>query len=95
MSRVIIQVPVTKELKEKADAASADLGFSSIQEVIRVILTKLSKRELNLRVEETEEVTYLSKAAEKRYKKALEDIKAGKNITKADSLNELLRLLHA
>ena len=95
MKRVIIQVPVSLELKEKADAASADLGFSSLQETIRVLLTKLSKRELSLRVEEVEEITHLSKSAERRFKKALEDIKAGRNVTKTESNEELPKLLNS
>ena len=95
MKRVIIQVPVSLELKEKADAASADLGFSSLQETIRVLLTKLSKRELSLRVEEVEEINHLSKSAERRFKKALEDIKAGRNIYKPKNKKEFFDLLNS
>lgn len=96
MNRVIVQVPMSRDLKEKADAVSSDLGFSSLQETIRVLLTKLSKKEFSLRVtEEAEEITYLSKAAEKKFKKAEEDIKAGRNITKAKDLDEFIRLLHS
>ncbi|MBI2330532.1 hypothetical protein HYU94_04000 [Candidatus Daviesbacteria bacterium] len=51
-----------KELKKKAEEVSADLGFSSIQKTIRVLLTKLSKKEFNLKVVEAEEITYLSPA---------------------------------
>lgn len=91
MQRVVVQVPMDKDLKEKAEIASSDMGFSSLQEVVRVLLTKVSKRELNLRVEEVEEVTYLSPAAEKRFKKAVEDIKTGRNITKTKSVDERVR----
>src|SRR3990167_11442202 len=84
MQKVTVQVPMSKDLKEKAELASADLGFSSLQEVIRVLLTKLSKREFDIKIEETaEEITHLSKAAEKKFKKAVEDIKKGKNISPA------------
>jgi len=48
MQRVIVQVPMSRELKEKAQSASSDLGFSSLQETIRVLLTKLSKKELTI-----------------------------------------------
>lgn len=79
MARIVIQVPMSSELKEKAELVSSSLGFSSLQEIIRVLLTKLSKKELNLKIEENvEEISHLSKAAEKRYKKALEDIKSGR-----------------
>lgn len=76
--RTILQVPMSKELKEKAEAVSLDMGFSSLQETIRVILTKLSNKQLNIKVEEIEVITHLSKAAERKFKKAVEDIKTGK-----------------
>lgn len=85
---------MSRDLKEKAEAVSSDLGFSSLQETIRVLLTKLSKREFSLRVEEVEEITHLSKAAERKFKKAVEDIKAGRNVTKTKNVDEFLKLLH-
>ena len=96
MQRVVLQVPMTDTLKKKAEAVSVDMGFSSLQEVIRVLLTRFAKKELTLRVEDNvEEVAYLSPAAEKRFKKAIEDIKAGRNITKTESVEELMTLLHS
>ena len=93
MQRVIVQVPMPKELKEKAEMVSVDLGFSSIQEAIRVLLTKLSKKEFSLKVEEVEEITNLSPQAEKKFKKAIKDIKAGKNIYKPSNKKEFFELL--
>lgn len=95
MQRIVVQVPMSQELKDKADIVSADLGFSSIQETIRVLLTKLSKKEFGLRVVETEEITYLSPTAERKFKKAVADIKAGRNVTKTENVGELLSLLHS
>ncbi len=95
MQRVVVQVPMSEELKQRAEIISSDLGFSSIQEVIRVLLTKLSKREFSLKVAEVEEINYLSPAAEKKFKKAVEDIKNGRNVTKTKNVNELLQLLHS
>ncbi len=46
---------MSRELKEKAEIVSSDLGFSSIQEAIRVLLTKLSKKEFSFKVEEVKE----------------------------------------
>lgn len=87
---------MTKDLKEKAEIVSSDLGFSSLQETIRVLLTKLAKREFSIKVEENvEEIAHLSKAAEKKFKKAVEDIKAGRNITKTENVDELLQMLHS
>ncbi len=93
--RVIVQVPMSKDLKEKAEIVSADLGFSSLQETIRVLLNKLSKREFNLKIEETAEEVHLSKAAKKRYEKAIADIKAGRNIYKPKNKAEFFKMLHS
>ena len=96
MQRVILQVPMSKDLKEKAQSASQDLGFSSIQEAIRVLLTKFAKKELSLKVtEEVEEGTRLSKVAEKRYKKAIDDIKAGRNIYRPKNKEEFFKMLRS
>ena len=93
MQRVIVQVPMSRDLKEKAEVVSSDLGFSSVQETIRVLLTKLSKREFSLKVEETEEITYLSPVAERKFKKAVEDIKAGRNIYKPKDKKDFFKML--
>jgi len=87
---------MTEDLKEKAEVVSSDLGFSSLQETIRVLLTKLSKREFSLRVEETvEEITDLSPATERKFKEAVEDIKAGRNIYKPKNKKEFFEILNS
>lgn len=95
MQRVVVQVPMSRELKEKAQSVSLDMGFSSLQETIRLLLTKLSKRELTMTIEPLEEIAHLSKAAEARYAQAVRDIKAGRNITKTKNVDELLSLLRS
>lgn len=55
MQRVILQVPMSKELKEKTEAVSESFGFSSLQEMIRVVLTKLAQKEISFRVIATED----------------------------------------
>lgn len=96
MQRVIVQVPMSEDLKEKAEVVSSDLGFSSLQETIRVLLTKLSKREFSIRVEETvEEITDISPAAERKFKKAVGDIKAGRNIYKPKNKEEFFKMLRS
>lgn len=94
MQRTTIQVPMSKDLRKKAELVSADMGFSSLQETIRVLLTKLARHELTIRVEEhVEEITNLTPEAEARYKKAIEEIKDGRNITNTKNTKELLQLL--
>jgi len=94
MQRVIVQVPMTKYLKEQAEVVSSDMGFSSLQEVIRVLLTKLSKKEFSLRVEEVEEVRHLSPVAERKFKKAIEDIKAGRVSPSFDNVEDAIAWLN-
>ena len=90
-----MQVPMSRELKEKAQSASRDMGFSSLQEAVRVLLTKLSKRELTMAIEPVEEITYLSKAAETKFKKAVRDIKAGRNIYRPKNKEDFFKLLRS
>ena len=42
MKRNILQIPIKPELRDKAEKKAEILGFSSVQEMIRVILTQLT-----------------------------------------------------
>lgn len=44
MKRTILQIPISPELKQAAKKKAANLGFSSLQEMIRVMLTQLTTR---------------------------------------------------
>ncbi|MBI2315190.1 hypothetical protein HYU93_04015 [Candidatus Daviesbacteria bacterium] len=91
MNRVIVQVPMSKELKEKAETVSSDMGFSSLQEIIRLFLNKIAAGEVNVRFEET---VKLSPKAVKRYDKMIDEIESGKvkteEFTDTDSLMKYL-----
>lgn len=89
MNRVILQVPMSKDLKNEAEKAALSMGFSSLQESVRLILRKLANRELKVAIYEEK----LSPEAEARYEKIIKDIEAGKNITKTKNLDELFELL--
>ena len=93
MSRTVIQVPVTTDLREKAEKEASKQGFSSLQEVIRVFLTKLAREEVKVGFEE--EAVQLSPRAAKRYNKMIEDVKTGKVKTvTVNSVEELMEHLH-
>jgi len=92
MDTTTLQIPISKNLKASATAVAKDFGFSSLQEVTRVLLTKLAKRELNVSVEQFPAVM-LSAKAEKRYAKMDEDFKTGKNVYTAKSVDEFLEKL--
>ncbi len=44
MKRTILQIPMTPKLKQAAEKKAESLGFSSLQEMIRVMLTQLTSR---------------------------------------------------
>jgi len=45
MKRNILQIPIKTELREKAEKEADSLGFSSLQEMIRVMLTQITKKQ--------------------------------------------------
>ena len=96
MNRTILQVPIRQDLKISAEKEALSQGFSSLQETIRVLLTKLSKHELILRIQEpTEDISSLSSEAEERYEQAYKDIKAGKNIYRPKNKKEFFKILNS
>lgn len=89
MDTTTLQVPLTKELKSSATNVAKEYGFSSLQEIVRVLLTKLSRKELSVSIEQFPAVK-LSAKNEKRYTKMEEDFKAGRNFYTANSIEEFL-----
>ncbi len=78
MDTKILQVPMSKSLKQSAQEVAHDYGFSSLQDILRVILTKLSRRELVVSIEET--AIHLSKKNDQRYVKMSRDFSKRKKI---------------
>lgn len=71
----ILQIPINKNLRDQAASKAAKMGFSSLQEAVRIFLNKIAAGEVNVRFEET--VT-LSDKNDRRYAKIIDDIKKGK-----------------
>lgn len=92
MNTTTLQIPLSKQLKASATSVAQEHGFSSLQEVVRVFLTKYSKRELSVNVEQFPAVK-LSAKNEKRYAKMEEDFKKGKNVYIAKDVDDLMRKL--
>lgn len=42
----MLQVPIRIELREKAEKEAKDMGFSSLQEMVRVMLAQMVKKEI-------------------------------------------------
>lgn len=93
MNRTVLQVPMTIDLKKQAEIVSFDYGFSSLQEVVRFMLNKLARRELSITISEVEEIKKLSQPSQKRYQKALSDIKKGKDVFRPKNSSEFLKML--
>ncbi len=83
----ILQVPINKNLRDQAVSKAQKMGFSSLQEAVRVFLSKLATGDINITFEET---VQLSPKAIKRYNKMIDEIESGKvkskTFTDVDSL---------
>ena len=79
MDTTILQVPVNKSLRLKAMKSATNLGFSSLQEAVRVFMAKLAGGSLEVTFRES---VRLSPRAAKRYSKMIEDVETGKVKTK-------------
>lgn len=93
MDTVTLQIPMSKSLKLRALEVADSLGFSSLQEIVRVLLTKFADHQLVVKIEEPP-VT-LSEKASRRYLKMMEDFKTGKNVKTVNSVEELMADLRA
>lgn len=75
----IIQVPINKNLRDQAASKAEEMGFSSLQEVIRLFLNKIARGEINIMFEEN---IQLSPKAIKHYNKIIDEVESGKVKTK-------------
>lgn len=92
MQKTILQVPVDAKLRDQAAAAAIAMGFSSLQETVRVFLRKLASRELTVSFKPPP--VKLSKRAAARYDKMIDDIESGREkLFRANSAGELMRHL--
>jgi len=98
MNTTTLQVPINKSLKSAAQQEAQRLGFSSLQEAVRVFLTQLVKKTItiNFTRQEPEEILTPRQEAvlNKKLKEALEDIKKGDYYV-ARSADEMIHQLRA
>lgn len=93
-NRIVLQVPMSNSLRRDAEEVAQDIGFSSLQEVIRLLVRKFARRELAVKFEEVE-IVQLSKQAKIRLNKIHTDINKGKNLYKAKDVDDFLRQLRS
>ncbi len=87
MNTTILQIPMAKSLKRSAQEVANEYGFSSLQDLLRVILTKLSRRELVVSIETP---VYLSKKNERRYVSMNKDFVKNTNVKDFSSVKDLM-----
>lgn len=94
-SATTLQIPISNSLKRDAKNAVQKQGFSSLQDFVRLILTKLVRNELTVTVGSKEENITLTSSAKKRYANIVSDIKTGRNVIEAKNPSDFLRKLHS
>ncbi len=91
MNKTILQVPLSKALRHDAESAALAQGFSSLQEVVRVFLSRLAEKKIEVSIQES---VALSAKAEKRYVRMREDFQNKKNVYTANTVKDLIKQLN-
>jgi hypothetical protein len=87
MNKIVLQVPLNQDLKLSAEKEAISQGFSSLQELVRVFLSKIASHKIEVSLQDS---TLLSEKNEKRYLDMTEDFELGKNIYSSNSVNNLV-----
>lgn len=92
MDTTILQIPVEKSLRDEALIAFQKMGFSSLQDAVRLYLHKAVKGVIDFQLVDT---VQLSPRAIKRYNKLFNNIDSGKEtLYEAKDVDDLMRHLH-
>src|SRR3990167_11038612 len=92
VQKTVLQIPINQQLKNDAEQVAQAQGFSSLQEVIRVFLSKFAANKVEVTIQES---VMLSDKSEKRYLKETLDFGKGKNIHSAKNVDELMSQFNA
>lgn len=86
-----LQVPIDNALKSKATKAAKAMGFSSLQETVRLFLNKLASGAMRVELTSLDADEYVSPKAIARYDKMERDIDSGKEpVYGATSVKDLM-----
>ena len=89
MNKTILQIPLDKDTRDQATLVATQMGFSSLQEPIRLFIKQLARKKLEVKIEP--KAVQLSPKAIKRYNKMTKDIESGKTkLFTANSVEELM-----
>jgi len=56
MTNVVLQVPMPKQLRDSATVAASDYGFSSLQELVRVFINKVARKQVTVSIDDNIEI---------------------------------------
>ena len=91
MNKTVLQIPINQDLKISAEQEARSQGFSSLQELVRVFLSKIATHKIEITLQES---TMLSGINEKRYLDMTKDFELGENTYSSDSVSNLVNKLH-
>lgn len=90
MDKTVLQIPISKALRTRAEKSALEAGFSSLQEVMRVFMKKLATGAIEISFQE---VIKLSPRAGNRYQKMAKDFIVGRNVYSTGNLQEFKKQL--
>lgn len=93
MDTTILQIPLSKSLKLTSQEVANEYGFSSLQDLLRVVLTKLSRRELVISIHEP--VVRLSPKNARRYTNMSREFAKSKAVEHFDTVSKFMADLHS
>lgn len=94
MQKITLQIPMDSKLKVEAEKVALEQGFSSLQELVRVILSRVAQKKIEVNFEE-ENVIHLSPKADRRYARIMRDIESGKEkVYTAKNIDDLMKQLN-
>lgn len=90
----VLQIPMTKSLRDGAGRAAKEMGFSSLQESIRVFLRQLAEKIITVSFEP--KAIRLSPKAIKRYNRMIDEVESGKVKTVSfANVDKMMEYLHS
>lgn len=89
MDTTILQIPVTKSFRDQVSNVVTGMGFSSLQDYLRLVMRKTLNKEIDVTVGPKPIV--LSAKNAKRYDKMVEEVLSGKvKLKKYTNVDDLL-----
>jgi hypothetical protein len=98
MDSMILQIPMERSFKLSAQRMAEDVGFSSLQDLVRFLLTQFTEKKFAVTVSQSVPDEILTAEQEKiltkEYLRAKKEIDAGKGFT-ASSAEEMMAQLRS